>query len=54
MAEKISNRTNKTINDFENPLNKFKNSNIQAAGARKTKRRLLNRKAKSKRVRFAI
>jgi hypothetical protein len=54
LAEKISNRTNKTINDFENPLNKFKNSTVQAAGSRKTKRRLLNRKAKSKRVRFSI
>ena len=54
LAEKISNRTNKSINDFENPLNKFKNSTVQAAGSRKTKRRLLNRKAKSKRVRFAI
>jgi ABC-type transporter Mla subunit MlaD len=49
MAEQISNRTTKSINDFENPLP----ATAQAAGGRKTKRRLFKRKAKSKRVRFA-
>lgn len=47
-GEEISNRTTKSINDFENPIA------AQAAGARKTRRRLFKRKAKSKRVRFAI
>jgi ABC-type transporter Mla subunit MlaD len=49
MAEKISNRTTKSINQFENPLQ----PTTQSAGGRKTKRRLFKRKAKSKRVRFA-
>jgi len=53
LAEQISNRTSKSINDFENPLDKYKNI-YQSAGGRKTKRRLLKRKAKSKRVRFAV
>lgn len=51
MAEQISNRTTKSINQFENPLP----SATQTAGApRRTRRRLFKRKAKSKRVRFAI
>ena len=50
MAEQISNRTTKSINQFENPLQ----STTQSAGGRKTKRRLFKRKTKSKRVRFAI
>jgi len=48
MAEQISNRTTKAINDFENPIS------TQTIGGRKTRRRLFKRKAKSKRVRFAI
>lgn len=48
MAEQISNRTTKSINDFENPLP----DTTQTAGRRKTRRRLFKRKAKSKRVRF--
>jgi ABC-type transporter Mla subunit MlaD len=50
MAEQISNRTTKSINQFENPLSKT----TQSGGSKKTKRRLFKRKAKSKRVRFAI
>jgi len=50
MVQQISNRTTKSINDFENPLS----ATAQAAGGRKTKRRFLKRKAKTKRVRFAI
>lgn len=50
MAEHISNRTTKSINDFENPLPATK----QTAGGRKSKRRLFKRKSKTKRVRFAI
>jgi hypothetical protein len=46
LANQISNRTTQSINQFQNPL--------QAAGSRRTRRRLLNRKAKSKRVRFAF
>ncbi len=50
MSEQISNRTIQSINNFENPIQNVQ----QTAGAGKTKRRLLKRKAKSKRVRFAI
>ena len=39
-------RTNNSIKEFEAP--------VQAAGSRKTRRRLFKNKAKSKRVRFAI
>ena len=50
-AEQISNRTTKSINQFENPLT----TTTQSAGARRrTRRRLFKRKAKSKRVRFAM
>jgi ABC-type transporter Mla subunit MlaD len=49
MAQQISNRTTKSINQFENPLQ----NTTSLVGGRKTKRRLLKRKAKSKRVRFA-
>lgn len=49
MAQQISNRTTKSINQFENPLS----ATTQTGGARKTKRRLFKRKVKSKRVRFA-
>jgi hypothetical protein len=48
MAEQISNRTTKSISQFENPL-----PNTSQTGGRKTKRRFFKRKAKSKRVRFA-
>jgi hypothetical protein len=50
MAEQISNRTTRSITNFENPLQ----GTAQAAGGRKTRRRLYKRKGKSKRVRFAI
>lgn len=46
LAQQISNRTTKSINQFENPLSK------SAVGGRKTRRRLIKRKGKSKRVRF--
>jgi hypothetical protein len=49
-AMKIANRTNKSIETFENPISNA----VKTGGARKTKRRLFKRKAKSKRVRFAI
>lgn len=51
MAEEISNRTNKSINEFENPL-KFNNTSVQTGG--KTRKRLFKKRGKSKRVRFAI
>jgi hypothetical protein len=50
LSDKISNRTTQSINNFENPLP----NTVQAAGRRRTKRRLFKRKAKSKRVRFVI
>ena len=48
MAEEISTRNDKSIKDFENPINS------QSAGGRRTRRRLSKRKAKSKRVSFSI
>ncbi len=51
MAEQISNRTTRSINEFENPINQITQ---QTGGKRKSKRRLLRRKYKTKRVRFAI
>lgn len=42
----ILNRTNKSLDEFHNPL--------KTTGGSKTKRKLFKRKAKSKRVRFAI
>lgn len=47
LSHKIANRTTESINQFENP-------NLLQKGGRKTKRRLIKRKLKSKRVRFAI
>ena len=47
-AQEISNRTTKSIDDFENPVSTI------TKGGRKTRRRLFKRKAKSKRVRFSI
>jgi hypothetical protein len=43
----ISDRTDKSINEFENPIS-------SQSGGRKTRRRLIKCRAKSKRVRFAI
>jgi ABC-type transporter Mla subunit MlaD len=54
LAEKISNRTNQSINEFTNPLDKFNNTTVQSGGRRKTKRRIIKNKIKSKRVRFAF
>lgn len=48
LADEVSNRTTKSIKDFENPIN------TQSAGARKTRKRFFKRNSKSKRVRFAI
>lgn len=53
ISDEISSRTNKSIKEFESPLEKFRNTG-QAAGAHKTRRRLMKRKGKSKRVRFAF
>jgi len=50
LADEISSRTNKSIKEFETPLL----SQAQAAGAKKTRRKLLKHRGKSKRVRFAI
>jgi hypothetical protein len=49
IGNEISNRTNNSIKDFENPI-----VTSQSAGGRKTRRRLFKYKAKSKRVRFSI
>lgn len=49
LANQISNRTTKSINQFENPILK-----ANQTGGKKTKRSFLKRKAKSKRVKFAI
>jgi hypothetical protein len=49
ISQQISNRTTNSINEFENPT-----TAVQSAGGYKTRRRLFKRKAKSKRVRFAI
>lgn len=46
----ILDRTNKSIESFENPIE----NPIMKAGARKTRRKLFKRKGKSKRVRWAI
>ena len=53
-AMQISNRTNKSIKSFENPIGNAVKTIGKTGGAHKTKRRLLKRKAKSKRVRFSI
>jgi hypothetical protein len=49
MSEEISNRTTKSINEFENPFKK-----TYTGGNVKSKRRLFKRKSKTKRVKFAI
>jgi len=49
MVEQISNRTAKSITQFENPL-----SATKQIGGYKSRRRLFKRKPKTKRVRFAI
>ena len=46
----VSNRVNKSIDQFENPIN----SAPVLSGGKKTRRRLFKNKGKSKRVRFAI
>jgi hypothetical protein len=51
-SQEISDRTTNSINDFENPSTKKEDT--LGGGIRKTRRRLSKRKAKSKRVRFAI
>lgn len=51
LAEQISNRTTRSINQFENPIQTMA---TQMGGKRKSKHRLLKRKYKTKRVRFAI
>jgi len=48
LGHEISSRTDKSIKEFEEPVK------TQAAGARKTRRKLLKHRGKSKRVRFAI
>lgn len=48
MSQEISTRTDKSINDFENPVTG------QSGGGNKTRRRLSKRKRKSKRVSFVI
>ena len=50
-GEKILNRTNESIETFEHPIGKKKESK---KGGSKTKRKLFKRKGKSKRVRFTI
>ena len=50
LANEISSRTDKSIKEFEKPLS----SQAQSAGAKKTRRKLLKHRGKSKRVRFAI
>ena len=47
----ISNRVDKSINQFENPVSSVP---IVQQGGKKTRRKLLKHKCKSKRVRFAI
>ena len=47
LGHEISDRTNKSINEFENPIS-------AQFGGRKTRRRLMKHRAKSKRVRFSI
>lgn len=46
----VSNRVNKSINQFENPINDAP----VLSGGRKTRRKFLKHKGKTKRVRFAI
>lgn len=60
-AMNIANRTADSINQFQNPSLDFSNENSNSnntsskvGGGKKTKKRLLKRKAKSKRVRFAL
>ena len=47
LGDEISSRTDKSIKEFEDPVK-------TQDGGRKTRRRLFKRKAKSKRVRFAM
>jgi len=47
----VSNRIGKSINQFENPIN---SAPVIQQGGKKTRRKFLKRKGKSKRVRFSI
>lgn len=47
IGDQIATRTSKSIKDFENPI-------TTQSGGKKTKRRIINRRRKTKRVRFAI
>jgi hypothetical protein len=47
----VSNRVDKSINQFENPIN---SAPVIQQGGKKTRRKFLKRKGKSKRVRFSI
>ena len=49
IGDEITNRTGKSWHEFENPI-----PQMRQFGGKKTRRRLTKRKAKSKRVRFAI
>jgi len=49
MAEEISNRTTKSINNFEKPI-----TTETTGGGYKTRRKFLKRKGKSKRIKFTI
>ena len=51
-AKQIANRTNRTIETFENPISKV--NTYGGTRAHKTKRKFFKNKAKSKRVRFTI
>jgi hypothetical protein len=56
-GEKILSRTDKSIESFENPIEKASKEvkkSVTKGGGYKTKKRLFKNKAKSKRVRFAI
>ena len=47
----VSNRVDKSINQFENPVN---SAPVIQQGGKKTRKKFLKSKGKSKRVRFAI
>jgi ABC-type transporter Mla subunit MlaD len=57
-AEDIRDRTEKSIQKFTQPINNISSipgkSKVPTGGSKKTKKRLLGRKGKSKRVRFAL
>ena len=53
LGSQISNRTTQSINQFENPIPQYSQTQTQFGG-KKTRKRLFKRRVKSKRVRFAI